>query len=237
MGLQKVLARDWKFEINKGGGWIEIKGVTSFAWGGSKTAGDTTDFNSGGWEQHLVARRGRSLTLEGHYLEVPKQDGEHIARIKVLSEATSSGNITVTLNESGVEPVVVGVLEDDTPRDVAGKIATAINAETDWSALSVADVVTVKHVSGDPFTVSFDDTGLTGVSVDSGVSGDRDEGQEAVDELCTAMGADSLGQFRVTSPAGTAWSFYGSVEPADVGGGEADTTSWGATITVSGKVT
>jgi hypothetical protein len=175
------------------------------------------------------------LTLEGSYLEVPKEDGKYIARIKVLTGAvTASGNITITLNE--IEDITVAVIEYDTVREVATKIAQSINDETDWSAYSIGDTLTVKHTSGEAFTVSYEDTGTTGVTIKYAVSGDRDEGQEAVDALCTKIGSDSIAQFRKTSPGGTVETFYASAEMADVGGGNNDTTSWGVTLTISGKV-
>jgi len=140
MPVQKVLARDWKVEVKDDSStWQEVGGVVTLGFGGSKTAADTTDFDSDGWEEHLVSRRGRSLTLEGHYLEDPD-------------------------------------------------------------------------------------------------TGDRDPGQEAIDDLANAMGAEAVGDFKLTSPGGKVMTFSGSVEPADVGGGDADVTSWGATITVDGEV-
>ena len=234
MAIQRVLAREWKFEIYDGA-WKEIGGLNSFAWGGTKTDADTTGFDSQGWGEHLPAQRGRTLTLQGSYLEVPKENGQFIARIKVLTGAvTASGNVTITLNE--IEDITVAVIEYDTVREVATKIAQSINDETDWSAYSIGDTLTVKHTSGEAFTVSFEDTGTTGVTVKSAVTGDRDEGQEAVDALCTKIGSDSIAQFRKTSPGGTVETFYASAEMADVGGGNNDTTSWGVTLTISGKV-
>lgn len=237
MAIQRVLARDWKFQIYDDGTWKEIGGINSFAWGGSKTDADTTGFDSDGWNEHLAAQRGRTLTLEGHFLEVPMQDGDHIAHIKVLTGAvTASGNITITLNAGTAENVVVAVVEGNTVKEVAIKIAQEIDDETNWSARRIGDTVIVKHSSGNAFTVSFVDTGSTGVTVSTAVSGDRDEGQEAVDALCTKFGPNGLAQFKKTSPAGTTETFYASAEPSDVGGGHNDPTAWGVTLTISGKI-
>mgnify|MGYP001157848879 FL=1 len=238
MAIDRVLARGWKFEINDNGDWKEIGGLNSFAWGGTKTDADTTGFDSQGWSEHLPVQRGRTLTLQGSYLEVPKENGQFIARIKVLTGAvTASGNVTVTLNKGVAENIIVAVVKDDTVRTVATKIAQEIDEDTDWSAYSIGDTVTVKHTSGEAFTVSFADTNTTGVTVKSAVTGDRDEGQEAVDALCTKIGADSIAQFKKTSPGGKAETFYASAEMGDIGGGNNDTTSWGVTLTISGKVT
>lgn len=236
MAMERVLARSWKFEINDGT-WKEIGGINSFTWSGSKTDADTTGFDSGGWAAHLTAQRGRTLTLQGNYLEVPKENGQFIARIKVLTGAvTASGNVTVTLNESVADNITVAVVKDDTVRTVATKMAKAIDTDTDWIAYSVGDTVTVRHTSGGDFTVSVP-AGTTGVTVKCAVTGDRDDGQEAVDALCTGIGADSIAQFRKTSPGGTVETFYASAEMGDIGGGDNDTTSWGVTLTISGMVT
>jgi len=67
-------------------------------------------------------------------------------------------------------------------------------------------------------------------------TGDRDEGQDLVDDAAELVGQDALKEFRLTSPGGTEKEFTASVEPADVGGGVDDTTDWGADLTISGQV-
>lgn len=73
MAPTKILARDWVFEFNTGTDavptWVEIKGINSFSVDNSKNDADTTDFDSGGWAEHLVASRGMVVTLEGFRLE------------------------------------------------------------------------------------------------------------------------------------------------------------------------
>lgn len=66
--------------------------------------------------------------------------------------------------------------------------------------------------------------------------GARDPGQAVIDGLASKIGAEAIGDFKLTTPGGKVWEFSGSVEPADVGGGTNDVTSWGATITVTGQV-
>lgn len=64
----------------------------------------------------------------------------------------------------------------------------------------------------------------------------RDEGQQAVESLAELIGPESLGEFRLTSPAGTMKTFFASANIGDIGGGNDDATSWGVTLTVSGKM-
>jgi hypothetical protein len=79
--------------------------------------------------------------------------------------------------------------------------------------------------------------GLSGFYIEDKTTGDRDPGQELVDDLAEKIGEEAIGNFKLTSPGGTVMTFKGSVEPGDIGGGKNDATSWGATITVTGKVT
>lgn len=138
----KVLARNWLIEINEGTDvapqWIKIGGINSFTLSNDKEDTDTTDFDAGGYGDHIVAGRSFEISFEGFFLE-------------------------------------------------------------------------------DPLT------------------GERDEGQQAVENLAEKIGYESLGQFRMTSPSGKAKTYRGSAGVGDVGGGVNDATSWGATITVAGK--
>lgn len=144
MAVKKVLARDWVASINTGTYvspvWVEIKGLSTLTFSNGKNDADTTDFNSDGWEEHIVASRNAELAIEGMYLEDPSD-------------------------------------------------------------------------------------------------GSRDPGQEAVETLSETMGNDSLGDFKLVSPGGTGKRFYASAQIGDVGGGNDDPTSWGATLTRSGQST
>lgn len=79
MPLVKVLAKDWVLEIYDGS-WITVGGLTTLGFGSSKTDADTKTFDSDGWDEHVVAGRGRTLALEGKYLEDPdtgaRDDGQ-----------------------------------------------------------------------------------------------------------------------------------------------------------------
>jgi len=75
MAVTKVLARGWTFEINTGTEatpvWTPIGGINNFSISTTKNDADATSFDSGGWLEHLVASRGRQITLEGFHLEDP----------------------------------------------------------------------------------------------------------------------------------------------------------------------
>jgi len=139
MAKVKVLARGWLVEVqNDALTWVTVLGLKSLTFDGEKNDADTTSFDDNGWMTHQVASRGRSLGLEGFYLE-----------------------------------------------DQSDKT--------------------------------------------------RDPGQVIIENLSDAIGQDSLGVFRLTSPAGTVRNFDGSVNVDGVGGGNDDPTNWNFEITVSGE--
>ena len=71
----KVLARNWLIEINNGTDvvpeWVRIGGITSFTLSNDKEDTDTTDFDSGGYGDHIVAGRSFEISFEGFFLEDP----------------------------------------------------------------------------------------------------------------------------------------------------------------------
>src|SRR5690606_6852407 len=132
LAVTKILARDIVVEIQTnpvGPVYAEIGGLTSLSLSPTKNDADTTDFNSGGRLEHIVASRGMGITLEGQRLEDP-------------------------------------------------------------------------------------------------ATGSRDPGQEAVETLADAIGAASLGDFRITSPGGKTWTFKASADVTPMGGGNDDPSSW-----------
>jgi hypothetical protein len=70
---EKILARDFVFELSTDGGttWLPIGGIETWSPSSDITRTDDTDFDSDGWAEHKVVARGRSLTLEGFYKEDP----------------------------------------------------------------------------------------------------------------------------------------------------------------------
>lgn len=121
MAIVRVLARDWKLKVDNGTGtFVEVGGINTFGFGGSKTDADTTGFDSDGWSEHLVAGRGRTLTMEGFFLEDP-DTGQRDAGQAIIDalaneigedaigsfELTTPGGTTYEFNGS-VEPSDVG---------------------------------------------------------------------------------------------------------------------------------
>lgn len=72
MAVTKVLARDWTVEVDDGTGtYLTVNSLDQITFAGNKNDTDVTDFDSAGWEEHLVSQRGRTLTLQGNWLEDP----------------------------------------------------------------------------------------------------------------------------------------------------------------------
>jgi predicted secreted protein len=144
MPKTKVLARNWTIEAGEESGtpgtytWTKVGGVNTFTISSDKTDADTTDFDSGGRDEHIVAGRSNEITFEGWFLE--------------------------------------------------------------------------------------DETGV------------RDAGQAKIEDFGDLIGPESIKPLRLTSPGGKVRQFNGSFVVGDVGGGNNDATSWGATFTPSGPV-
>lgn len=72
MALGKQLARLFDFEIDDGtdtSTFVQINGITSFSPSTEKNDADITDFDSEGWQEHIVASRGLSFDVEGYHVE------------------------------------------------------------------------------------------------------------------------------------------------------------------------
>lgn len=75
MATQKINARDWTFEIgdgvDPGETFTEIGGINTMTIGRESEDTDTTTFDSAGNAEHNVMQRGRTLEVEGFFLEDP----------------------------------------------------------------------------------------------------------------------------------------------------------------------
>lgn len=77
---------------------------------------------------------------------------------------------------------------------------------------------------------------LTGQRVEDGTTGDRDPGQEAIEEAAWAMGHESLKPFRFVRPdTSVMLEFSASVGATPFGGTNDDPAQWSATLTFSGE--
>ena len=96
-GEVKILARDWDLTVSDGAAtpeFVAIGGITGFTFGASKTDADITTFDSEGSNEHLVASRSRTLSVEGKYMETTlgvSDVGQ--ARIEVLAAAIGAASI------------------------------------------------------------------------------------------------------------------------------------------------
>src|SRR5690606_15606183 len=95
MALVKVLARDWKVEIESGNNFIAVNGVNSFTIEFSKTDANTTSFDTAGWDEHIVASRGATITVEGFYLEDPSTGDRDPGQAAVESLAEKVGHESI----------------------------------------------------------------------------------------------------------------------------------------------
>lgn len=75
MALVKVLARNWKLYIfdeansTTVDNYQKIGGLNSFTIGNDSETTDTTDFDTDGYNTHLISGRSNSLSVEGSYKE------------------------------------------------------------------------------------------------------------------------------------------------------------------------
>jgi hypothetical protein len=105
MAKLKVLARNWTIEVNTGTValpvWTKVGGINTFTLSNDKEDADTTDFDSDGYSEHIVAGRSNEITFEGFFLEDPadgtrdlgQQEIEDLA-VLVGTEATGQTKIT-----------------------------------------------------------------------------------------------------------------------------------------------
>ena len=104
MAVTKFLARDLAIVIDtggSGGSFTPIKGLDTLTHSPSSTDAVTTDFDSNGRGEHMVADRGDTWTLAGFFLEDvlsgDRDPGQ--AAVEALGHATgldSLGSFTIT---------------------------------------------------------------------------------------------------------------------------------------------
>lgn len=122
------------------------------------------------------------------------------------------------------------------------------NNSSQWIQVLGINSLTFDGDKSDADTTTFDDEGknthlvasrskklsMEGFFLEDSSNGARDPGQELVDSLGDSIGVDSLGDFKLTSPAGIVREFRASANVSGVGGGNDDPTGWTAELTVSG---
>jgi hypothetical protein len=112
-----------------------------------------------------------------------------------------------------------------------------------WVRIGGITTFTSSNDKEDADVTDFDDQGYsqgivvsrTGETSFEGHYLEDDEGQQLIDDLSEEMGHESLALIRLTRPSGRVLEFCGTFTMGDVGGGNNDITSWGASINRSGK--
>jgi hypothetical protein len=92
MPVTKVNAENWTFEVQDDAAWLNIAGIEDFDVSRNTTRADTTDFDSEGVEENRVIRRGKQLTLNGHYLEDEADGARNAGQGRVTELAESVGS-------------------------------------------------------------------------------------------------------------------------------------------------
>lgn len=144
----------------------------------------------------------------------------------------------------------MAVSESDA-RGWAFDLNTGTAATPVWVAVGGITTWSHKLSSGKADTTDMDDAGATthrkmsrthewtlkGNYLEDVDTGDRDAGQEAVESWAVEVGADSVKQFRITTPAGTTRTFDATADVNWPGGGNDDQTGWECTLEQSGAAT
>lgn len=98
MAVTKFLARDLLIQIlgtTSGADWEEIKGLETLSHAPTSTLADTTDFDSVGRREVLMAERGDDWTLSGYRLEDvstgARDPGQ--AEVEALAQRISTGSV------------------------------------------------------------------------------------------------------------------------------------------------
>ena len=131
------------------------------------------------------------------------------------------------------------------------EVNTGTEEEPEFTPIGGINTFTFSNSKNDADITDFDSEGymehivasrsfeisMEGFYLEDLATGDRDAGQEKVEEYGNLVGEDSLRTYRLTTPGGTVKTFLASTNIGDQGGGNDDPTSWGATLTVSGQIT
>lgn len=117
MAVTKINADGWGFAV---GGTV-IKGIEDFDVARATTRADTTDFESEGSEEHRVIRRGKVLTLNGHYLEDESDGTRDPGQQELTDLANEVGSAAegafVFTSPGGNEYEFTGTVEEGTSGD------------------------------------------------------------------------------------------------------------------------
>lgn len=135
MPKEKVNARDWVVSINTGTValpvWTQIGGLTSLNITRATEKTATTDFDSDGIAEHQVMERGKSLEIEGHFLEDPADKTRDAGQEAVEALANEVGLASLKQFKF-VSPGGTGKIAKFSAE--MGGVGGGNNAKTSWSA-------------------------------------------------------------------------------------------------------
>lgn len=255
MAVTKVLARDWTVQVKSGGNYLAIRGINSFTVAPSKTDADTSDFGSGGFNEHVPAARGNTITLEGFHME---SDGAATAATLTTHLLGTNNDLTYTCANTGtggnaitlayVDP---GIPDQTLSVNVTGNAVT-VNLATNGASAITSTAALIKaavEAAADPtagellITYPSGSNGsgvVTAMAITNLAGGDtdggRDPGQARCEVLAGGVGPDYIGYFRMYTPGGTRWDYAGTVQVDGPGGSTNDAASWKATVVVTGQI-
>ncbi len=254
MAVTKVLARSWTKQILTAVGppevWTDIKGINSFSVASSVHNADTTDFESGGFTEFIPAARGYTVTLEGFYMV----SDDVVNATYSTSLGGTNDDLTYTARVGGAPgnnctlTYVVAGLSTPLSVSVAGP-ATTVNVATNGAGAAIStarQVMQAVNLFGAPITAALktgnDGTGVVAALAVQSLTGGtnstaRDPGQAAVEAIDQVVGTAGIGEFRLITPGGTIWEFYGTVDVSGPGGDHQNAATWRCTITVKGQIT
>lgn len=139
----KINARDWTFELSDGAAipvFVQIGGVTSVTMSRSSTNEDTTDFDSGGTDEHEIMSRGRTFSIEGRYLMDPADGARDPGQAAV--EALADALTYNSLRELRITDPAGGTSTQEVSAEL-GSIGGGTNSKTSWSATFTRSGATV----------------------------------------------------------------------------------------------
>jgi hypothetical protein len=128
---------------------------------------------------------------------------------------------------------------------------TSTTATPAWTKIGGINTFTLSNDKEDTDVTDFDSAGFSehmvaarttevgfeGFFLEDPADGTRDAGQQFLEDKGELVGPAAMVKIRITSPGKKGKIYTGSIAIGDVGGGNNDATSWGATMTVSGKPT
>lgn len=130
---KRVLARNWKFfiETKTSKTFERITGLETFTISHSSEEMDTTDFDTDGYNSHVIVGRGVELSLEGAY-KMDKQTKERCAG-QARVEEVAEGFMAESIAKIHVEDPA-GNMYEFSGSVTLGSVGGGVKDKTSWGA-------------------------------------------------------------------------------------------------------